>query len=106
VNRQTKRMLQRQGQLGADGAPAPRRAPVSAPTGRRPPEAQRPNAAKRFAQYLREVRAELGKVLWPKRPDVVNYSMVVLSTLVLLALLIFGLNYLYARGVLFLFHKP
>ena len=52
------------------------------------------------------MRAELGKVLWPKRPDVVNYSMVVLSTLVLLALLIFGLNYLYARGVLFLFHKP
>ena len=103
MNRQTKRMLQRQGQLGADGAPTARRAPAAAGAGRRPPDPERAGAGKRFVQYMREVRTELSKVLWPKRPEVVNYSTVVLTTLVLLALLIFGLNYLFARGVHFLF---
>ncbi len=103
MNRQTKRMLQRQGQLGADGAPAARRAPTTGGTSRRPPDAERGSVGKRFVQYMREVRTELSKVLWPKRPEVVNYSTVVLTTLVLLALLIFGLNYFFARGVHFLF---
>jgi preprotein translocase subunit SecE len=52
---------------------------------------------------LRDVRTELSMVLWPKRPEIVNYSIVVLTALVLLALLIFGLNFVFARGVLFLF---
>ncbi len=104
MNRQTKRLLQRQGQLGADGAPAARRAPASsAASSRRPPDPNRPNAARRFVDYLGEVKVELSKVLWPKRPEVVNYSTVVLATLILLALLIFGLNFLFARGVQFLF---
>ena len=102
MNRQTKRMLQRQGQLGADGAPAPRRAPAT-PGPRRPPEGQRQSLGQRTVQYLREVRQELAKVLWPRRSEVVNYSTVVLTTLVFIALLIFGLNYLFARGVLFLY---
>jgi preprotein translocase subunit SecE len=97
-------MLQRQGQLGPDGAVAPRRpqAGGGAPS-RRPTDQSRPSAGRRFVAYLRDVRAELGKVLWPKRSEVVNYSTVVLTTLVLLALLIFGLNYVFAKGVLFLF---
>ena len=104
MNRQTKRLLQRQGQLGADGTVASRRPPANAGgLSRRAPEAERPGFGSRFGQYLREVRAELGKVLWPHRPEVINYSTVVLTTLVLLALLIFGLNYAFARGVSFLF---
>ena len=105
MNRQTKRLLQRQGQLGADGTPAARRPPAAGGTSRRPPEAQRASLGKRFVQYLGEVRGELAKVLWPRRAEVVNYSTVVLTTLVFLALLIFGLNYLFAKGVLFLFRK-
>ena len=102
MNRQTKRMLQRQGQLGPDGDVATRR-PTTAPPTQRRQDPQRPSAGRRFAAYLRDVRAELGKVLWPKRADVINYSSVVLTTLVLLALLIFGLNFVFAKGVLFLF---
>ena len=49
------------------------------------------------------MRVELSKVLWPKRPEIVNYSTVVITTLVLLTLLIFGLNYVFAKGVLFLY---
>jgi preprotein translocase subunit SecE len=103
VNRQTKRLLQRQGQLGADGTPAPRRPPAT--LARRPPEARRASLGKRFAQFMREVRSELAKVIWPRRAEVVNYSTVVLTTLVLLSLLIFGLNYLFAKGVLFLYRR-
>ena len=102
MNRQTKRQLQRQGQLGPDGTPAARRPPNTAGQ-RRPPEPNRPGAGKRFAQYLREVKGELQKVLWPNRSEVVNYSTVVLTTLLFLAALIFFLNYAFAKGVFFLF---
>jgi preprotein translocase subunit SecE len=104
VNRQTKRLLQRQGQLGPDGEPAvTRRSTTPAGTGRRPAEVRREPRTRRIATYLNEVRIELSKVLWPKRSEIVNYSTVVLTTLVFLALLIFGLNYVFAKGVLFLF---
>jgi preprotein translocase subunit SecE len=102
VNRQTKRLLQRQGQLAADGTPVADR-PTAPPTTVRPAEVERRPLPERAASYLSEVRGELAKVLWPRRAEVVNYSAVVLTTLVLLALLIFGLNYAFARGVIFLF---
>lgn len=102
MNRQQRRLLQRQGQLNAEGDPvANRSAPRSAQ--RRAPEPKRASVMSRFAAYMRDVKIELGKVLWPKRKEVVNYSSVVLTTLVLLALLIFGLNLLFAKGVAYLF---
>ena len=104
MNRETRRLLQRQGQLGADGTPTTRRAPA-VPASRRAPERERPGIGQRLGTYLKEVRSELAKVLWPRREEVVKYSTVVLTTLVLLALLIFGLNYVFARGVFFLFHR-
>lgn len=94
MNRETKRMMQRQGQIGPDGAPARRSVP------RQPP---RPSQRVGAAGYAREVRAELRKVAWPTRPEVVNYSIVVLTTIALLTLLIFALDYVFAKGVLFLF---
>jgi len=103
VNRQTKRLLQRQGQLGPDGTVQPRRAQAPPTGAARRQEAARESRGHRIAQYLGEVRVELSKVLWPKRPEVVNYSMVVLTTLILLAALIFLLNFAFAKGVLYLF---
>ena len=50
-----------------------------------------------------KVRGELRKVAWPTRPEVVNYSTVVLVTLILLILLILALDYAFAESVLFLF---
>ncbi len=95
MNRQTKRMMQRQGQMEADGTAALRRPPPPRPR----PVAQRTSPA----QFLREVRAELRKVAWPSRAEVVNYSTVVLVTLVILTALIFVLNYAFAHAVLWLF---
>ncbi len=105
MNRETKRILQRQGQLAADGTPVasrPTAPPPTTTTTTRPQDTREPWPS-RVASYLAEVRGELAKVLWPRRAEVVNYSTVVLTTLVLLALLIFGLNYVFARGVMYLF---
>jgi preprotein translocase subunit SecE len=97
VNRQTKRLMQRQGQVRPDGTPAPRAAPPR-PATRPTRERLTPSA------YTREVRAELRKVAWPTREELINYSVVVLVAVVLLTALIFALDYVFAKGVLFLFN--
>jgi preprotein translocase subunit SecE len=96
MNRETKRMLQRQGQLGADGAPT-RAKPQPRPAPRPVKERTTPR------QYLREVRGELRKVAWPTRAEVTRYSIIVLITVVVLTSYIFGLDYLFAKFVFFLF---
>ncbi|MDP9388245.1 MAG: preprotein translocase subunit SecE [Actinomycetota bacterium] len=99
MNRQMKRMLQRQGQVGADGLPesAPRRAPQP----RRAPAPTKERTSP--AEFLRDVRGELRKVAWPTRAEVVNYSTIVLVTLILLITLIFVLDLAFAKSILFLF---
>jgi preprotein translocase subunit SecE len=98
MNRQTKRMLQRQGQLGSDGAPATRKRPA--------PQAPRPSEERTSPrQFLREVRAELRKVAWPSRPEVVRYSIIVLVTVVALTAFIAGLDFVFGDAVLRLFER-
>ncbi len=97
MNRQMKRLMQRQGQLGSDGTPAPVRRQPTRPATK--PAAQRTSPA----AFLGEVRGELRKVAWPTRAEVVKYSSVVLVTLVVLIGLIFILDYAFAKSVLFLF---
>ena len=98
MNRQQKRMLQRQGQLGADGAPAARR--------RQPPPAPRPKEERTGAiQFVREVRGELRKVAWPTRGEVVNYSIIVLVAVVLLTAYVAALDYGFGEVLLKLFER-
>jgi preprotein translocase subunit SecE len=107
VNRETKRLLQRQGQLGPDGAPTAgtREQRTAAAVGRAAAtdKADRPSISKRTAEYLREVRNELVKVAWPGRAEVVKYTIVVFFTVVVLTATVFGLDALFARLVLILF---
>ena len=96
MNRQTKRMMQRQGQMRPDGTPAPRQAP--------PRPAPRPMQQRTGpSQFAREVRAELRKVAWPTRTEVINYSIIVLLALLVLMALIFWLDYVFGKAVFFLF---
>jgi preprotein translocase subunit SecE len=97
ANRQMKRMMQRQGQVGADGAPVARKETQTRPAPRPPKE--RVGAA----EFTRQVRAELRKVAWPTRAEVVNYSIVVFMALVVLTGVIFGLDYLFGKAVIYLF---
>lgn len=98
MNRQQKRMLQRQGQLGSDGEPVARKR--SAPPAPRPKEERTTPA-----QFLREVRGELRKVAWPTRPEVVNYSIIVLVALVVLTAYVAALDYGFGELLLKLFER-
>jgi preprotein translocase subunit SecE len=89
-------MLQRQGRLGADGAPT-RTKPQPRPAPRPVKERTTPR------QYLREVRGELRKVAWPTKEEVARYSVIVLITVVVLTTFIFLLDYAFAKGVFFLY---
>ena len=88
-------MMQRQGQ-DPEGEAPPRRAAT-------PPRRPLKREPFRPGQFLREVRSELRQVAWPNRSEVVNYTTVTLVTLLSLMVLIFILNYAFAKGVLWLF---
>ena len=93
MNRQQKRMLQKQGEVDAEGTPVRTRSrPSSAPPERTSP-----------MQFLREVRGELRKVAWPSRAETVNYSIVVLVTVVVLTAMIYGLDWVFSTFILELF---
>jgi len=92
VNRQTKRLMAKQ---GADKPRAPERKAQPQPA---------PNKEKVGpTQYFSEVRGELKKVAWPTKKEVVNSTMVVLIAIVVMTTLIFGFDYLSGKFVLFLF---
>lgn len=97
MNRETKRMLQRQGQLDASGEPVRQRRAAPAPKPAAVKERTSPG------QFVREVRGELRKVAWPTRAEVVNYSIIVLVAVVLLTAFIAGLDFLFSNFVLDLF---
>jgi preprotein translocase subunit SecE len=90
-------MAQRQGQDPDGEAPAKRNAP--------PPRRPAKREPFRPGQFLREVRSELRQVAWPNRSEVINYTTVTLVTLLSLMVLIFVLNYAFAKGVLWLFNS-
>ena len=92
MNRQTKRQMKRQG--GETPAPAERRRPAPPP-----PHKERTTAK----EFLHEVRGELKKVAWPTKNEVITSTVVVLMAVVLMTALIFGLDYVFAKGVLNLF---
>ncbi len=97
MNRRTRRHLQRQGEMGADGAPAGRRERRQAASAS--PAAERTGPA----QFVGEVRSELKKVIWPTRAEIVNYSIVVFITIVILTAMIAGFDWILGEGVLRLF---
>ncbi|NCY15394.1 MAG: preprotein translocase subunit SecE [Actinobacteria bacterium] len=95
LNREQKRMLQRQGELGPDGEPL---------RTRRNPQNRAQNERTGPAQFAREVRSELRKVAWPTRSETINYSIITVVTLVVFTALIFGLDWLFSELVLKLFN--
>jgi preprotein translocase subunit SecE len=86
LNREQKRQLKRMGALDEKGAVA--RAPR--------PTAKRERVGPR--QYLREVRDEMRKVAWPRRPEIRRYSIIVIVTVVIYTAYIFGLDQLFSRA--------
>jgi preprotein translocase subunit SecE len=92
MNRQTKRMMARQG----SDKPGEKRA-------RPNPGADVKREKTGPRQFLSEVKSELKKVAWPSRKEVVNSTIVVLIAVVFMTALIFGYDYASSKFVLFLF---
>ncbi len=54
--------------------------------------ASKPNVFQRLSKYFRDVRAELKRVVWPTRPEVINSSIVVIITLIFFTVFTFVLD--------------
>lgn len=57
----------------------------------------------RLLRFLREVVAELRKVIWPTRQQMVTYTIAVLIFVSFMVALVFALDSLFAEGVALLF---
>ncbi len=51
-------------------------------------KAAKPNAFARLSRYLNDVRAEMKRVVWPARKEVINSSGIVITTLIIFVILI------------------
>lgn len=92
MNRQYKRALRKQ-EAARQKQPRPQVRPQPAPK----KERTKPR------DFFKEVVAELKKVAWPTRKEVFGYSLVVLVSVIVIAALIFGMDYVFTRAVLALF---
>jgi preprotein translocase subunit SecE len=94
MNRQMKRAQRRQGTQVE-------RAQAAAQSRRTQLQQRRERTGAR--QFLKEVRQELKKVIWPTRKELVTYTIVVLATVIVLTSFVFGLDVLFSRFVLNVF---
>ena len=58
-----------------------------------------------MVRFLREVRDELARVVWPSRREVVIYTIVVILTVLVVGLFVFGLDVLFSRVIVELFDE-
>ena len=95
MNREQRRMMQRQGEVDADGEPIRTRREAS----------QQRSKEERTSplQFFRECRAELRKVAWPTRSETLNYTIVVVITITVVTALVAGLDWLFSNSILELF---
>ncbi len=93
-NRQTRRLMEKQGE---GKAPKDKRAKAAAGAARPKKERTSPRT------YLSEVRSELKKVVWPDRAEVVNSTVIVLIAIVILTAFVFGVDWVSSKFILWLY---
>ena len=98
MNRAQKRMLQRQGDLDAEGNPKAKRRPAPSPTAPKEPRTKP-------REFVREVNAELRKVAWPTRKETISLSGIVLVFLILMTALIAALDWVFTKSVLWIINQ-
>ena len=95
MNRQAKRMMQRQKTTSQDRLEAMRQRRAAMPAERKKRTPPR--------EFLKQVRAELKKVAWPTRQEMFAYTVVVLVAVIVLTALVFGMDLAFAKGILRIF---
>jgi preprotein translocase subunit SecE len=95
MNRETKRRLQREGQLDAEGNQKAQRRAAPSPNAPREPRTKP-------LEFVREVNAELRKVAWPTRRETLSLSLIVFVFLVIMTAFIAGLDFGFSKSVLWI----
>jgi preprotein translocase subunit SecE len=57
----------------------------------------------RIGRFVREIIAELRKVIWPTRNELLTYTAVVVAFVTVMLLIVAGLDVAFAKGVLWVF---
>ncbi len=57
----------------------------------------------RLGRFFREVAAELRKVIWPTRKELLTYTTVVVVFVAVVLAIVAGLDFAFAKGVLWVF---
>ena len=65
--------------------------------------APRRGLASRVVTYYKQVVAELRKVVWPTRPQLVTYTIVSIVFVSTMVAIVAGLDYVFTKGVLAIF---
>jgi len=102
MNRQMKRMQERQERRRGSVAERREAALSSARRGGGAPTARGEGKRKRASvrQFLKEVRQELHRVDWPSRRELVSYTVVVLVTVIVMAAIVYGLDFVFSKAIL------
>jgi len=95
MNRQTKRQMAKS---GMDPEGQRRQSPSRTATATLPKKERTTPA-----QYMREVQAEMRKVVWPTRPEVINSTVIVLIAIIFMGALIFAFDWASVHMADFLF---
>lgn len=59
----------------------------------------RPDFGKNPLTFFKEVKTELSKVTWPKRPEVIKLTAVVIGVSALVGIYLGGLDFVFAKGI-------
>jgi preprotein translocase subunit SecE len=96
VAESTEAVMRSMGDPGrADDSPKAKKARKAGAAGRNP--------LRRLNHFIREVVAELRKVIWPTRKDLITYTTVVLVFVVAMVSVVWVLDFGFAKAVLWAF---
>ncbi len=88
--------------IGATAIDEPTAEPAAGGKGaKKPPKDRR--GLSRIPKLYREVAAEMRKVIWPTRRELIGYSTVVLVFVTAMVLIVAGLDYGFTKAVLAVF---
>ncbi len=62
----------------------------------------KPNVFVRFTTYLKDVRTELRRTVWPTRDEVLRSSMVVVATLAFFIVFLIVVDFIVSNAILFI----
>jgi len=67
--------------------------------------AAKPGPVARISTYIRQVVAEIRKVIWPTRQELITYTSVVLVFVTIMVLIVAGFDFVFTKSVLAVFGK-